>query len=766
MPNVNQWKSISSRSQPNPQYRVLVGALVSLVILPDLSKAGEDVIALLRGISEIAAPGIPGRLAVFGKNAWVVAAGKTGNVAVPVVAAARWKNARIIALAHDGYFRPEAIQIADTSRFLLNAIDWCGGSPVAVLAAHPGLHQLLVSSGFRSNLVAPGELPEALKVARVFCGQISRIPPEFLPELERFLERGGGIIAAETGWGWLQLNPGKTLAELPANRVLGLSGLVWTDGTTHPTSPQGFDVTRPIPELCHAGKAFEFLCRFVGDSADGPSAVLPSEARRSPEAEEPMLEQALFSFQQALRSVPSEEKGFWEKVAELADVRKQPRPTLDHPVARWMVKERLRIVTFVNWVERLPVEQIPAHPGDFPGGVPTSLPRTESTVWLDPGKAGWQSTGCYAPPGEVISISLPKDLQPRGLVVQIGCHTDRLWHLQRWTRMPSVVVRQAVAAPFTQLASPYGGLIYFEFHRPELREPVTVVLSGVVKAPRFVLGQTSPQAWKEILAKPTAPWAEFESSKIVLTVPTASARKAQDPAATLAFWDQVLDACAELAGRDPNRLRPERIVTDRQIAAGYMHAGYPIMTHLDVADLLVEPRAQHTDPRWGLFHEIGHNHQEPDWTFSQVGEVTCNLFTIYVLETVCGMTDRTAMHPGLRERERRIRKYFQTGASPERFGADPFLALIPYLQLQEAFGWEAFKQVFASYRQSPPKPPLKTDSAKIDEWVVRLSRVVGRNLVPFHRAWGLPVSSEAAAKVAALPLWMPPGFPPPNHASN
>ena len=74
----------------------------------------------------------------------------------------------------------------------------------------------------------------------------------------------------------------------------------------------------------------------------------------------------------------------------------------------------------------------------------------------------------------------------------------------------------------------------------------------------------------------------------------------------------MLDACADLAARPRERARPERYVTDVQISAGYMHAGYPIMTHLDAAARFVDLRASgRRKGDWGLFHEMGHNHQQP-----------------------------------------------------------------------------------------------------------------------------------------------------------
>ena len=88
-----------------------------------------------------------------------------------------------------------------------------------------------------------------------------------------------------------------------------------------------------------------------------------------------------------------------------------------------------------------------------------------------------------------------------------------------------------------------------------------------------------------------APWAELETGKVVLTLPSSVVRDLDDPADVMDFWDDVMDCCAELAAISPERERPERYVADVQISAGYMHAGYPIMTHLDIAETMVDKTA-------------------------------------------------------------------------------------------------------------------------------------------------------------------------------
>src|SRR5690606_19034223 len=115
---------------------------------------------------------------------------------------------------------------------------------------------------------------------------------------------------------------------------------------------------------------------------------------------------------------------------------------------------------------------------------------------------------------------------------------------------------------------------------------------------------------------------------------------------------------------------------------------------------MADARHLTTEGNWGLFHEIGHNHQVRDWTPSGTGEVTNNVFTLYCYEKVTANKRPNNALFG-EERARRIREYLSAGAPFEVWKQDPFLALISYVQLQEAFGWEAYINVFAEYRDLP-----------------------------------------------------------------
>lgn len=95
----------------------------------------------------------------------------------------------------------------------------------------------------------------------------------------------------------------------------------------------------------------------------------------------------------------------------------------------------------------------------------------------------------------------------------------------------------------------------------------------------------------------------------------------------------------------------------------------------------------------------------------------------------------------------------------ELWQREPFLALIMYVQMRRAFGWDAFSEVFAAYHAQPDSERPESDIDKRDPWLVRLSRRVDRNLGPFFETQGVPTSQLARDRIADLPMWLPHDFP-------
>ena len=720
------------------------------------ARPGEaDRAAILEGVREIAAPGVPGTVCVFGEDAFAVVVGRAGRVVEPVVAACRIGKGRAVGFGHDGYLGRGALDVGDTGRLMLNAVRWAAGKPSPRVAVR-GLQELLAffrEHGLSAEPLDGPDWLDRLANYNVLCIHAGALPmPDEAPQIVEYLRSGGGLITAHTGWGWLQLSPGKSLAtDFAATRLLAPAGLIWGDGMLERTSPLGFSAEVAPPDLTNASRALEALQAHAA-------------GQRQLSADD--LAQASWTVVRTAAVLPPDDTILLPRLRRVQEEHAaEAVPTPAKPLKTENFLARLALTLQLQDLRRTPPEQIKPHPAatSFPGAVPPDAPRVQKRLDIDTRVPAWHSTGLYAAPGEVIEVEVPDKAVGKGVAVQIGCHTDALWHLDSWPRAPEIVRSFPVAATLTKAANAFGGLVYIVVPEGCQLGRLPVMVRGAVEAPHFVLGRTTPEDWRETVRHRPAPWAELECSKVVITIPSEHVRKLDDPVELMELWSAVLDACASLAAMPLDRPRPERFVTDVQISAGYMHSGYPIMTFLDVAPVFADRAAliarAPDGGDWGFFHELGHNHQSPDWTFDGAGEVTVNLFSLYVLDRVFNV--RQAGHPAVKpaERERILREYF-AAPSFDKWKSNPFLALYMYMQLQEAFGWEAFRKVFAEYRALSEAERPKTDDEKRDQWLVRFSRTVGRNLGPFFEAWRVPTSEAARASIADLPPWLPPNFPP------
>jgi hypothetical protein len=127
--------------------------------------------------------------------------------------------------------------------------------------------------------------------------------------------------------------------------------------------------------------------------------------------------------------------------------------------------------------------------------------------------------------------------------------------------------------------------------------------------------------------------------QVILHVQASAVKDLADPKALLEWWDKAMALEDDLIAL--RRLAPERVVPDRQISAGFMHSGYPFMCWIDPSQKDSVDLAKLTkEGHWGFFHELGHNHQCSAWTFMGQTEVTCNLFSLYVMEKPRRQADR------------------------------------------------------------------------------------------------------------------------------
>ena len=725
----------------------------------------DNLDALLDGVAEIGAPGVPGPLCVYGSEAFPVIVSRirgygstaipvSGIVHAPVVAAGRWQAGRIVALGHDGYFARATLEALDTGRLIVNALYWAaGGEPpgprIGVVGAGE-LHTWLKEYGH--DVVEASLTPNSLGTVDVVAVVMWNQSMPEIEALSAFVRDGGGLVTAVTGWGWAQLHPDLGLTnDFAGNRLLTPVGIRWADAELARTSPGGYAVDGPSPELTHTGTALDAIEAHVA----GRHTLTDSE-----------IDQALDSMVLTSSCLPVDDTLLAPRLHALigGDERDRHWPSAEQPVGKADVGARLASVLFVLEQSRTPPKSVRAHPkaADFPGPVPDDAPRITRSLTIDTAVPRWHSTGLYAAPGELATVTVPAEVaKAGGFRVHVGAHSDRIWHRSEWTRMPEISRHFPLSATETLVANAFGGLIYVEVPADAGLGNVTVDIKGAVAAPLFVLGETDLNAWRDEIRHAPAPWAEIAGRNMIVTTDAREVRGLDDPTAVAETWDRVLDLNAELAAwPSPARSSPERFVVDRQISEGYMHSGYPLMAHLDQQANLVNGEHLRSECNWGLYHEVGHNHQVGDWTFDGAVEVTVNLFTLYVHEFLCGIQVAENERGSAAFRAAQMARYDFDDPDFEQWKREPFLALVMYEQMQQAFGWDAYRHVFATYRALPDAERPKNDDEKRDQWLVRFSRQVRRNLGPFFEAWRILTSQTARNSIADLPVWLPPDFPP------
>ena len=718
--------------------------LVAQCQLPVYRDHAADFAKLTEGVEAIPRINVPGSIVVGGPDSFCIVSGMAGRTAVPVVAAAAMGRGVVLAFGHNGYLDKAALSQGGTLQLVKNAIESKKLAQRATRVAvykSPALAKALSEAGFAvKEFTGNGWAIELKFYDAVLSASDLLGNGQDINSLVKYIEAGGVFVSAQTGWGWQQTySPrGYNLAENNHhNAVIRRSGLTYGLSTV--------GAFLPVSKNYLAATNCQYAMARLIAHRDKTGTVTPQELEQFTGLISEAV-QAIHPFDQIVRN-PLD--------AILLQVGTTIVPTEATPLSSADPLKRLALR--VRHIDSANISEVEVTPDTaariFPGLAANNAPRETRTVTINGDVPGWASTGLWVNAGERVTVTIPGELKDKGLLVRVGSHSDKLWNLPTWKRHPDITRAFPVKGVETKARNEFGGLVYIVVPQSAKLGTFQATIAGCVRAPRFVLGETSVEYWRATERKQPGPWAELETGKVVLTVPSSAIRSLEDPDELLRQWDRALDCYAEL-GRRKLADRPQRVVCDVQISAGYMHSGYPIMMHMDQPDNLVSihKQAKGAPNNWGFWHELGHNHQVPDWTFVGTTEVTCNLFSMYVLNTLYDVPVKETF----KYDATRMSKYFADGSKFAEWRAEPFLALMMYAQLADGLGWEALQSALGAYATLTAAERPKNDDQKRDQWLVRLSQASGRNLGPFFRKWGVPVSQAALDSVADLPAWMHP----------
>ncbi|XP_069836111.1 TRPM8 channel-associated factor homolog [Dendropsophus ebraccatus] len=637
-------------------------------------------------------------------------------------AAAYYGRGRVVVGTHEAFLSKQELKF-----FILNSIMWLDAGRNGRIGVHNSLRRLTSMLQGEGISCAISEVSSEFSV--YCCNSYSDAQAE---KIQQFVAEGGGLLIGGHAWYWAYSNP-NVLTQYPGNKILnkfGISILRTTikNGNYNVPDPESLTNTYHfLRAVC------QLLCNLKNDT-ELASSLTPWLSK---------LKQDICSFFKLPASPLT--VSLWEELSHLTLECYLPKVSVEHPV-RNCSKEAF-ILCLAHEVQGLyETEQKDTE-------TPDEQEKPPATIQIDGTNHGcdaWRSTGLYLPPNKRATLVFPASVVGKDLQVQVGCHSDDLSSKETLCRAPKVVRKKDVKDEKVVISCTWGGLLYVIVNEKSQLGNVPVTVYGAEPAPTFIKGQTSLSSWLETIRSLRAPWAELITENIILTVPSDTIRSLENPEEVLSLWEEIMKAIADLASIPRKLPRPERIVADVQISAGWMHAGYPIMCHLDAAPSSVSVTAMKKGI-WGHIHELGHNQQRGVWEFPpHTTEATCNLWSVYVHETVLGIPSDKA-HPAIKPdaRDNRIKQYLKNGANLDEWNV--WTALETYLQLKEGFGWDPFKRVFREYQTMSGVSNGKV--AKMNLWAETFSKTVNKNLAPFFKAWGWPIDDATSKKLSSLATW-------------
>ncbi|GFR42852.1 hypothetical protein Agub_g3810 [Astrephomene gubernaculifera] len=705
----------------------------------------------------------------------------------PVVSAVQLDSgSRVIALGHEGMLTDCCSANDAVDKLAVNAFNWLSDSQLG----RTSLKIATLKSPYSPALTAIGKqlasrlgikvTTSVLTVDQILTTPIRNLPDiywidsyttytaaQVITLLNYVNKYGGNLIVTGHAWYWSYSHDENPLTGHPVNAVLWPLGLGLTTN-----GEDGFQ--DPVPQIPNTWLYYNANYTL--------SRLLEAATKLGRPFDTTMYLNAIDCLNQLLYTLPGQyspalpatapNKPFQPVWNTLLAARNTSAPGVgpNKPFAPWAAHPAsflgpaidAAITRNGDIVNLKPSKSAPLYPGmpfpntskPSPDPITLTINTTYTGVMMGMPMSGsgdqvWRSTGLYAPAGAIVNVTVEAKGVGKGLLVQIGAHTDGLEYKNPWYRVPDAVASWPLNSANMSVGSPLGGLIFIVVPKG-LNATVgslQVTIRGALRAPYYQFGVTTAADWVNTIRYYPAPWAELDNGKIVLMVPSAAIRNMTDPAPLMVFWNKVMDGMAWLSNMSPDRPRAERFLVDADISAGWMHSGYPIMAYDDpeVWQEVLNVTRLMTEGAWGPFHELGHNHQWSDMQFSGTGESFNNLFSVYTEEKVAGVPLTGSAAPKARAAARKA--YLNNGANWKE-DWNVWVALDTYLQLQKGFGWGFYRNVFAAYQKMTTSP-----EDAVQTWIQVTSKVANRNLVPFYSAWGFPVSQDTKDAVSTLPAW-------------
>ncbi len=439
------------------------------------------------------------------------------------------------------------------------------------------------------------------------------------------------------------------------------------------------------------------------------------------------------------------------------------------PVHNQVAKTLLRVeAAWLRMLSREELVELGAHRlAESLGGIPSDAKLVKFTQRVNSRGDKWReelvSIGAYAPPGKLVTVSIPAELVGKKLEVQVGHHFSE--KNRPLISMPGTNRWYKLDKETTTFVTPHGGLMLLKVPREVALQDAPIRVEGVLKSPRFVLGKNTDAEWAKLRNAP-APWGELVSEHVVLVVPRDTLQTLAQPTAVMTWWNENCRDLEDFFSYYPG-------VPFRMHAGLYAEEGvsyWPLqwesknMAYLFNLDAMKEKNS-------ALFlHEHGHHCDFWEMELSFWGESTTN-WGGYYLKARPGRAFawkdshdthlRNLFDPGNKAMLEIMQdKWYKISTKGTHHWSYPITSMM--IGYAEDFGWDCVKKTIKRLRDKNDEmyrwsfvQGADDDQAKIDRYLIGLSQAAGRDVSPYFAHFKMFPSAGASKYLAQLrlPKW-------------
>lgn len=312
-------------------------------------------------------------------------------------------------------------------------------------------------------------------------------------------------------------------------------------------------------------------------------------------------------------------------------------------------------------------------------------------------------------------------------------------------------------------ADEYGGMVYMRYvtdNTPSGRATVKF-MEGLKPVPYYRKGVTTAAQWQAMLDSITdVPDVMFESDRSILVVtrPDAITWRQENQERMLSQLDTIVqaeDAISGIDGSAPLHTKGpyKYLITVRDPAAGgYMAAGIALYFTQSLTYRILQPVHMGGSAGWGLWHEVGHIHQQGPWKWPEVVEVTVNIYSLAAERAFGVIPSRVRLNGDWA----RVDTYMGTPVANRDYNAASSglgLRMAMFHQLWLQYGDNFYITLHRQTREEQPTHTTTPD--KMRYFMLKACTISGHDLSDFFRKWGFKVPESTYAEIAALQLPAP-----------